>query len=163
MSKLSLIIFDANKEKSMEKIINFFKDKSYGFYVTIASIIFTIITFSVYAGNYSKYDSYMSWEGFYIMIGGLVLALIIMVFKKFSWATIVLAITNFFGLLFYILKIYNYVVVVLVGIDLASFSPAFITCTTLFAINVLISTANVFFKQTRDEDVKTLKEEGAKQ
>lgn len=132
----------------MEKIVNFFKDKSYGFYVTLISILFTIITFSVYVSSYGKYDSYMSWEGFYFMVAGAVLALIAIVIKKYSWAPIVLAATNYIGLLYYILKIYNYVVVVLVGIDLASFSPAFIVCTTLFAINVVISTSNVFFKQS---------------
>lgn len=132
----------------MEKIVNFFKDKSYGFYVTLISILFTIITFSVYVSSYGKYDSYMSWEGFYFMVAGAVLALIAIVIKKYSWAPIVLAATNYIGLLYYILKIYNYVVVVLVGIDLASFSPAFIACTTLFAINVVISTFNVFFKQS---------------
>ena len=132
----------------MEKIVNFFKDKSYGFYVTLISILFTIITFSVYVSSYGKYDSYMSWEGFYFMIAGAVLALITIVIKKYSWAPIILATTNYIGLLYYILKLYNYVVVVLVGIDLASFSPSFIMCTTLFAINVVISTCNVFFKQS---------------
>lgn len=132
----------------MEKIVNFFKDKSYGFYVTVISIIFTIITFSVYVSSYSKFDAYMSWEGFYFMVLGAVLALITIILKRYSWAPIILAATNFIGLLYFILKIYNYVTVVLVGIDLTSVSATFITCTVLFAINVVLSTANVFFKQS---------------
>ena len=48
-----------------------------------------------------------------------------------------------------ITKIYNYVVVVMVGIDVNPLSSQFITCTVCFAILVVISIANIFFRQEK--------------
>lgn len=146
----------------MDKILSYFKDKSYGFYVTLASILFTIITLSVYAVRYGNYDNYMSWESFYIMLVGAVLAIVAIVIKKYNWAPLALLVTNFIALLFYILNIYSYVTVVLVGIDVVSLSTNFIVCTVLFAINVVLSTANFFFKQVKNKPEATAQEGGTK-
>ena len=62
-----------------------------------------------------------------------------------------LALANFVALMLYITNIYNYVVVVMVGIDISSFSTQFIACTTLFAILLVASVANIFFKQSKEE------------
>lgn len=134
----------------MEKIKNFFKDKSYGFYVTLAVALLTLVTLIVYANAYGSNDRYMSWAGFAIMLVGLAAAAVLTVFKFNDWVPPVLALANFIALMLYITNIYNYVVVVMVGIDIASFSSQFLACTVLFAILTVVSIADIFFKQVKE-------------
>jgi len=134
----------------MEKIKNFFKDKSYGFYVTLAVAVLTLVTLIVYANAYGSNDRYMSWAGFAIMLVGLAAAAVLTVFKFNDWVPPVLALANFIALMLYITNIYNYVVVVMVGIDIASFSSQFLACTVLFAILTVVSIADIFFKQVKE-------------
>lgn len=133
----------------MELVTNFFKKKSYGFYVTIAVIIMTIVTMIVYSQEYGSVARYMSWEAIWVMGAGLIVALALTIFNLGEWGAAVLAICNFVGLMQYITKIYNYVVVVMVGIDVNTLSSQFITCTVFFAILVVISLANIFFRQEK--------------
>ncbi len=136
----------------MEKVKEFLNRKSYGFYVTLVAVVLTIVTAIVYANSYASVDRYMSWTAVGFMIAGAVLSL---VFSAFHWgelASAVLAVCNFVGLLQYITKIYNYVVIVMVGIDINTLSSQFISCTVLFAILTVISIANVFFKQNKSKE-----------
>ena len=50
------------------------------------------------------------------------------------------------GTMLYIYGMYYYVSIVLVGIDLQSFSGAFITCSALFGTTLGLSTLNVLIK-----------------
>ena len=50
------------------------------------------------------------------------------------------------GTMFYIYGMYYYVSIVLVGIDLQSFSSAFIACSALFATTLGLSTLNILVK-----------------
>lgn len=134
----------------MEKLKNFFKDKSYGFYVSIAVTLLTLVTLIVYADAYGRNDSYMSWAGFAIMIVGIVVAVALTALKLSEWVPPALALANFIALLLYAKSIYNYVVIVIVGIDIASFSSQFILCTVLFAILLVGSIANIFCKQVKE-------------
>lgn len=135
----------------MEKIKNFFKTKSYGFYVTVAVAVLTLITSIVYADSYGRNERYMSWAGFAIMLAGILVAAGLVALKRGEFAPPVLALANFIALMLYITNIYNYVVVVMVGIDISSFSTQFVSCTTLFAILLVASVANIFFKQSKEE------------
>lgn len=139
----------------MEKVLGFLKDyfkkKNYGFYITVAVAVLTLVTLIVYQDSYGSNARYMSWTGFAIMIVGLVVAVGLSVVNLGEFAAPAIALSNFIGLMLYIKNIYNYVVVVMVGIDIANFSVQFITCTTLFAILIVISIANIFFKQERKE------------
>lgn len=133
-----------------DKFKNYFKNKSYGFYVTIAVAVFTLVTSIVYADSYGSNDRYMSWAGFAIMLVGIAAAAVLVASKQYEWAPPALALANLIALLLYITNIYNYVAVVMVGIDIASFSTQFIACTTLFAIAIVISIADIFFKQVKE-------------
>ena len=135
----------------MEKIKNFFKSKSYGFYVTVAVVLLTLITSIVYADSYGKNERYMSWAGFAVMLAGIFVAAGLTAFKRCEFAPQGLALANFVARMVYITNFYNYVVVVMVGIDISSFSTQFIACTTLFAILLVASVANIFFKQSKEE------------
>ncbi len=136
----------------MEKIKNYFKDKSYGFYVTIAVFLLTLVTVIVYGDAYGSNDRYMSWVGAGLMIAGLVIAIVLTALKQHEWVPPVLALANFIALLLYVTKIYNYVAVVMVGIDVASFSVQFISCTVMFSILIVVSVADIFFKQSKKEN-----------
>lgn len=134
----------------MDKLKSFFKNNSYGFYVSFAVSLLTLVTLIVYANAYGSNDRYMSWAGFVIMLVGIVAAVGLTAFKLNEWVPPVLALANFIALMLYITKIYNYVVVVMVGIDVASFSTQFLSCTVLFAILMVASIANIFFKQVKE-------------
>lgn len=139
----------------MELVKNYFKKKSYGFYVTLAVIVMTIITMIVYSSSYGSIDRYMSWTAIWFMAIGLIAGLALSILNFGEWGAAVLGICNFIGLMQYITKIYNYVVVVLVGIDVNTFSSQFIGCTVCFAILIVLSVANIFFKQEKKVEVLT--------
>lgn len=136
----------------MNIIKNFFKRKSYGFYVTLVVAVLTIITMAVYSASYGTVPRYMSWTAIGVMIAGLVVGLALSVFNLGQWGAAVMAICNFIGLMQYITKIYNYVVVVIVGIDINTLSSQFIACTVFFAILIVASIANIFFKQEKSKE-----------
>lgn len=136
----------------MNIVKNFFKRKSYGFYVTLVVAVLTIITMSVYSASYGTVPRYMSWTAIGVMIAGLVVGLALSVFNLGQWGAAVMAICNFVGLMQYITKIYNYVVVVIVGIDINTLSSQFIACTVFFAILIVASIANIFFKQEKSKE-----------
>ena len=112
----------------------------------------TIITMSVYSASYVMIDRYMSWAAIGVMVAGMVVGLALSVLNLGEWGAAVMAICNFVGLMQYITKIYNYVVVVLVGIDVNTLSTQFIACTVCFAILIVLSIANVFFKQEKKKE-----------
>ena len=89
----------------MEKIKNFFKSKSYGFYVTVAVVLLTLITSIVYADSYGKNERYMSWAGFAVMLAGIFVAAGLTAFKRCELAPPVLALENFVALKLYITNI----------------------------------------------------------
>ena len=137
----------------MEKKQGIFQKKSYGFYVSAVVILLTIVTMLVYIDAYGSNERYISWLGVGFMIAGVVLGVVL---NLGDWATAAMAICNFVGLMQYITKIYNYVVIVMVGIDINTLSTQFISCTVLFSLLAVLSIANVFFKQnkTKEELVK---------
>ena len=89
----------------MDLVKNFFKRKSYGFYVSLAVIVMTIITMSVYSASYGMIDRYMSWAAIGVMVAGMVVGLALSVLNLGEWGAAVMAICNFVGLMQYITKI----------------------------------------------------------
>ena len=138
----------------MEKIKSFFASKSYGFYVTLCLIVLSIITASLYAVNYKDFVAYMDWTAVILILVAVCLSIAMIVFKLGKFAPAVLAVGNFAGLLIYIQKIYGYVAVVMVGIDVNTFSAQFLICTTFFALTSIISLVNVYLKQDKVNKVE---------
>ena len=58
--------------------------------------------------------------------------------------------TIFSSLMLFIQHLYSYVVVVIVGIDLSSFTPQFILCSALYAVCVVLSIVNIYLKQEKE-------------
>lgn len=123
--------------------------KAYGFIVMLLVAALTVVTAIVYMNSYQKLEAYMSWPAVGIMVAGAVLALILTIAGLTDLGTGVLAAANLVGLLLFAKAIYGYVAVVLVGIDLNSFSPQFITCTALFATSFILSIVTMFLPQKK--------------
>lgn len=128
-----------------------FKDKSYGFYVTLALIVASVAVAVVYAVLYNG-SRYLSMPAVGLMIGGAVVALALCFTKAAHWACAVLALADFVGLLFYIYGIYFYVSIVMVGIQASTFNWQFQLCTVLFAVLLVANVVNVFLKQVKAKE-----------
>lgn len=141
------------KFKGGRKLKNnpFFKDKSYGFYVTLALIVLTVATAVMYAVLYHG-SRYLSTPAVIIMLGGAAISLALCFTKYAKWACAVLALADFAGLLLYIYGIYFYVSIVMVGIQASSFNWQFLLCTTVLAVLLVINVVNVFLKQVNEEE-----------
>ena len=132
----------------MGKIKDFFKAKGYGFYATVFVSLLSLVAAIVYAATYQNTSRFMSWAAFAVILIGVVLALLLSVTRFGEFAPAVLAAADFAALMLFIKIIYNYVAVVMVGIDLTSFEPRFIACTVLFALCVVMSIACIFAIKT---------------
>lgn len=128
-----------------------FKDKSYGFYVTLALIVVTVVAAIVYSVLYNG-SRYFAPQAAGFMLGGAVLALVMCFTKAAKWASAVLALADFIALLFYINGIYFYVSIVMVGIQASTFNWQFQLCTVIFVALLVVNVVNVFLKQVKEKE-----------
>lgn len=132
-------------------MVKFFKNKGIGFYLTLCLVVLSVITAVAYVTSYAKYPNHMSWLAVGLLIGGAVVALVLSAIRRCSWlAPWVQVGTIFSSLMLFIQHLYSYVVVVIVGIDLSSFTPQFILCSALYAVCVVLSIVNVYLKQEKE-------------
>lgn len=132
----------------MEKLL---RNKSVGFYLTLCLAVLAIVTAIFYAVSYANYVGFMSWPAFWLLVLGAVGAVALSFVGFGKYAPWLQAATIFISLLLYINCLYSYVVVVLVGIDLSSFSPQFIICSVLFVLSLVLSIVNIYLKQEKEE------------
>lgn len=135
--------------------LNVFKDRSLGFYCTAGAALFAIVTSIVYAACYHNLPRFMSWEAFYVLLFGAIVALGVLVVKNKiveDVASALLILATIIGLCFFIQYIYNYVVVVMVGIDLNHFDPEFIVCTTMFAVSLVAAIVSFFMPKAKENN-----------
>ena len=131
----------------MKKLL---ENKAYGYYVTLALSVLSVVVAVVYAVLYSG-SRYMSLPAVILPIVGAVAAVGLgFVRGGGKWANAVLALCDFVALLFYIYGIYFYVSVVLVGIQASSFNSQFVICTVLFVGLLIANLVNVFLKQEKE-------------
>lgn len=135
----------------MEKGKAFFKNKSFGFYVTLALIFATVVGSITYSVLYSG-SRYMSWSATAVMLVGAAFSLALAFTKKAKWSCAVLALADFIALLLYVYGIYFYVSIVMVGIQASAFNWQFQLCTGIFAVLLAANLVNVFLKQVKEEE-----------
>ncbi len=133
----------------MNKLKGFISDKSYGFYVTLVAILFTLATAIVYVVGYGK-DLDMSWLAFALLLVGALLNCVLIALKQNFWGTIAMALADFGALLIFVYKIYFYVSVVAYGINGTAFSPAFTSSSTMLVLALIISVVATFTKQRKE-------------
>jgi hypothetical protein len=138
------------------------KGRSYGFFVTLCVAVLSLVTAIVYAACYQSTPRFMDWNVLIIMVVGIVLSLAMLFVKMpkgfiistdtiHDLAGVPMALANLIGLMLYIEVIYNYVAVVMVGIDLGSLSGEFIACTLLLVLSFVAALVNVFLRQDKAE------------
>lgn len=121
-------------------------NKRSGFYVTVALAILSIATAAFYATSFGKYVA-MSWPAFANLIIGAVAAVALAFMGKGKWGPWIQFATIFNAILLFITTQYTYVAVVLVGIDLTTFSPQFVTSVVLLIVNLVVAIVNIYLKQ----------------
>jgi len=132
-------------------MVKFFKSKGIGFYLTLCLVVLSVVTAAAYIMSYVKYPNHMSWTAVGLLFGGAAAALVLSVIRRCGWlAPWVLVGTIFSSLMLYIQHLYSYVVVVIVGIDLSTFTPQFILCSALYAVCVVLSIVNIYLKQEKE-------------
>ena len=119
-------------------IREYLKDKAIGFWFSVSLVLLTAVTAIVYVSC--------------------IATVVLILLKKFEYASYAAALLIFLSLLFFIYGIYYYVSVVLVGIDLDSFSAEFIACTVLYALTFGLGVANVFLRPLKKETDKEEKD-----
>ena len=131
----------------MKKLL---ENKSYGYYVTLALSVLSVVVAVVYMVMYNG-SRYMSMPAAVLPIIGAVAAVGLgFVRGGGKCANVVLALCDFVALLFYVYGIYFYVSVVLVGIQASSFNSQFVICTSLFVALLIANLVNVFLKQEKE-------------
>ena len=131
----------------MKKLLG---NKSYGYYITLALSVLSVVTAVVYLVMYNG-SRYMSAPAAILPILGAVAAVGLgFVRGGGKAANAVLALCDFVALLFYIYGIYFYVSDVMVGIQASSFNSQFVICTVLFAVLLIANLINVFLKQEKE-------------
>lgn len=139
------------KEKSMKEYL---AKKKFGFYVTLGVALIAIITALVYFFGYENEPRFLSMTSVWLLVGGAIGAIALSILNLDELGAAVIAVCSLIALMLYIYIIYNYVVVVLVGIDLSSFSVEFISSTVLFATTFVASVVAVFLpkKKAKEEN-----------
>lgn len=137
------------KKKKVKKVKEYLRDKKYGFFVTVALMVLSVVTMIIYASIYGN-TRFMSWAGFGIILGGVVLAAILIVLKQYRFVPALLLAANFLGFLLYVYYIYFHVSVVLVGIQSSGFPPEFFLNVVFFVLTLVVSVANVYFPQVEE-------------
>lgn len=127
---------------------SFFANKAYGFYMSVFVFVLSLVTAVVYTIGYSN-SSDMSEPVIYAIGAGLILAVVLLLCKRYNWIPVVLALGDFAALLLFIKSIYFYVSVVLYGINGSAFSPAFLSSTAFLLLSLVFSVANIFMKQVK--------------
>ncbi|MBR7186040.1 MAG: hypothetical protein IKD43_00860 [Clostridia bacterium] len=132
----------------------FLAKKNFGFYVTLGVALLAIVTALVYYLNYANLQRFLSWPAVWVLVGGAVGALLLSIVHLDELGTALLAVCSLVALLLFIKIIYNYVVVVLVGIDLNTFDAAFLSSTVLLVLTFIGSLVNVFLPQKKAQEDK---------
>lgn len=127
-----------------------FSNRNHGFYVTLVAIIISLICSIVYATEYHTTPRFMSWSAFAVILVGSIISLFLLLFHFGEIASAVVALADLIGLMLFVYVIYNYVAVVMAGIDLSSFEARFIICCVLMGLSLVISIASIFTKQNKE-------------
>ena len=120
-----------------------FKNKASGFRCVLACIVLSVITAVVYASIYSR-TRFMSWAGFWIILGGAVLALGLVLLKLHRFVPTVLLATNFVGLLFHVYYISFFISSVVTGIQYSEFPINFFVNFFFMGASLVLSIVSVF-------------------
>lgn len=126
-----------------------FANKGIGFWVTVAVSLLSVVTAAVYCAIYGG-GAYYNVAAFALALVACPIGIAAALSPFHKFAGYMQFLLTLAALMFYVYGIYYYVSVVLVGIDLHSFSAEFFACTILFALSVIGSAVSIFLKQRKE-------------
>ncbi len=126
----------------MEKMKEFFNSKSYGFYVILLTVLFTLFTIiAFFIGNK---EGYVSWGSFAFMLILIVGDILLIAFKQDNYVPALNFVCSLFACGFFINACYSYIATVMTGIDIETFSVGFILSAIGNIFMLVLSIASVF-------------------
>lgn len=136
---------------------NYFKDKTVGFYLTIATTILSLVLAIMLVvmlpqlADLNKYGYTNNMPVVYVCLFGLVaLTIVGIIFKKFALIPYAQASLSFVGLLFFIYSCYAYFFEIFMAIEEMVFYPIIIAFAIMFIVIIALSVAGIFLKQTKN-------------
>lgn len=131
-------------------IKEYFSNKKYGFYVTLAAILLTVVTLIIYASVYGS-TVFMAPATIAFLAIGIVGSIVLIVFKLYRFAPAVLLGASVLGLCFSIYYLYNYIASAVYGIQFAGFPPEFFANIVFFVLTIVVSIAANFMPQEKKD------------
>lgn len=135
----------------MQKLIDLnFKEKTVGFYLSVAAAILSILLAIVYACGYN-HSVYMSWTVFALALIAGIVFFILAIFKPTQpFAAVVMEVLVFLSFLVFIRTVYMYFSEVFYGgfsfSGLSNVNPIFYTCLILFILSIVLSNIGIYAK-----------------
>ncbi len=124
-----------------------FNGKKAGFWVLLAAMVFAVVTLIAYPAVYGS-TRFMSWTGFWFMLGGLALSCILVLCRQERFAPSAMLAGSFVSFLYYVYNIYFFISSVVTGIQFSGFPPEFFLVAACFCLTLVLSIAAVFMKQS---------------
>ena len=126
----------------MKKVKDFLKTCSIGTYFIFATIVTSLISLILIGvGFQAGYHSYGSIVCLILLI---VLDVVLLIIKKEAFIPAANVILSLGTILFFILTSYNYVAVVVTGIDIETFNIDWVLSTIFFIATYVLSFASIF-------------------
>lgn len=120
------------------------KNRTPGFYLSLALIALNLITAVVYVSCYNS-SQYMSWLTFALLLAVTVAGIALFLTGQLRFFATVSFVGIIISIIAFVLATFNYIVDAYVGIDVTSLSGGFIGCVVLFALLLIVSfVANIF-------------------
>lgn len=136
----------------MGKLKEFFKDKKYGFYVVLGTMLLSLVTMIVYAVGFS-YLGFLSVWAIVLLVVGVVVSAALLAFKQYRFAPATLFATVFAALLLAIYYMYDYVASSLFWGNFA-LPPQLVSTVVFFALAFVASIVSVFTPMVKEEKNK---------
>ena len=124
------------------KIKEYLSDKSYGFYVVVATILLALITTIVYAICFSQIG-FMSWQAIVSLIVGALAAVGLLVLKQYKFVPAVLFASIIFAFIMVLYYVYDFIIS---GVSWGNFEVPvqIILAAVFFVLTVVASFVSVF-------------------
>ena len=126
----------------MKKVKDFLKTCSIGTYFIFATIVTSLISLILIGVGFQA--GYHSCGSIVCLILLIVLDVVLLLIKKEAFIPAANVILSLVTILFFILTSYNYVAVVVTGIDIESFNIDWVLSTIFFIATYVLSFASIF-------------------
>lgn len=126
----------------------YFKDASIGVWFSLAVSVLAFIGSIIYISAFNGTNEF-NGAAFGLTLSVFLVSLILLGLRQYVFVPYVQLSLLLPAFMLYIYGMYYYVSIVIVGIDLQSFSTEFIACTVFFVLALVLGVANVFIRQDK--------------